>query len=292
MSILHVKQKLLFAMSSWKIPAYGEDDLENYAKINRDYTMLQGKGNFENEEAVAQCSSGDMNVEYLSYICEAKVRLRNLNMKFESGKKYLILGDAESGKEELLDILTRKISSYTGNVYLGQYNLKKLKRNQLGKILSVVSKDIPLIPGDIYGNVVLGDTFDEKNVRDSMGKVGLTEKNDHQEELQLERIDEYTDNEKKKISIARALVNNSSILILDETAGSEKNTSDYEIEELILNMREMTVLSVSHRITKSLMDKYDKVFVIDKGIVVEEGTFSELLLNNDYFYNLYVSNEA
>jgi ATP-binding cassette subfamily C protein len=125
-----------------------------------------------------------------------------------------------------------------------------------------------------------------------MGKVGLTEKNDHQEELQLERIDEYTDNEKKKISIARALVNNSSILILDETAGSEKNTSDYEIEELILNMREMTVLSVSHRITKSLMDKYDKVFVIDKGIVVEEGTFSELLLNNDYFYNLYVSNEA
>jgi len=108
----------------------------------------------------------------------------------------------------------------------------------------------------------------------------------------LERIDEYTDKEKKKISIARALVNNSSILILDETAGSEKNTSDYEIEELILNMREMTVLSVSHRITKSLMDKYDKVFVIDKGIVVEEGTFSELLPNNDYFYNLYVSNEA
>lgn len=292
MSILHVKQRFLFAVSSWKIPAFSEEDMENYAKEMRDYTMLQGEGNFGAEEAVALCNNGDLDLKYLNYSCGSRILLRNLNMKIEAGRKYLILGDADSGKEELMGILTRKINGYTGNVYVGKKNLRKIRPSSLRRIIAMVSKDIPIQKDTIYRNVVLDEIYEEKKVRDSMGKVGLTDNNDHMEELQMERIEEYTDNDKKKISIARALVNNSSILILDETAGSENNTSDYEIEELILNMREMTVLSVSHRLTKSLMDKYDKVFVLDKGTVVEEGTFSELLLNNDYFFNLYVSNEV
>ncbi len=123
-----------------------------------------------------------------------------------------------------------------------------------------------------------------------MGKVGLLNlENENGEVLEAE---ELSDIDKKRISIARALVNHSSILILDETAGSENNEQDYEIEELILNMREMTVLSISHRLTKSLMEKYDRIFILDQGHIVEEGTFSELLLNNDYFYNRYVSSET
>ncbi len=96
--------------------------------------------------------------------------------------------------------------------------------------------------------------------------------------------------DQRKTSIAKALVRNSSILVYEESEESPKN--DFEVEELILNMREMTVLSVSRQMTKSLMEKYDKIFVLDHECLVEEGTFNELLLHNEYFHNLYVSNET
>ncbi len=123
-----------------------------------------------------------------------------------------------------------------------------------------------------------------------MEKVRRHDKSIRLQDFLKENEEEYSLQEKRRTSIAKALVRNSSILVYDESDKSSK--SDFEVEELILNMREMTVLSVSRQITKSLMEKYDKIFVLDQECLVEEGTFSELLIHNEYFQNLYVSNET
>lgn len=97
---------------------------------------------------------------------------------------------------------------------------------------------------------------------------------------------------KPRTSIAEALVRNSSILLIDPMEESSIMPTKFAVEELILNMREMTVLSVSRKMSKSLMEKYDKIFVLDQESQVEEGTFNDLLMNNDYFHHLFVSNET
>lgn len=286
MSMLHVKEKILYVVTSIRNPVLLE---ESYNKQSSAYPMAPDRRNFKYEEAAVYGSQKELSIKNLSYKIGQDRILDSLNMSFLPKKKYLILGDMDSGVDALIGILTKKIQFYEGSVTINENNLKKINRKKLSGELSLISKDIPIEEGDLFHNVVLAENFGIDEIRENLGRVGLFTKEEG--EIKMER-QEYTDGERKRISVARALMNHSSILILDETAGSEKNESDYELEELILNMREMTVLSISHKLTKSLMEKYDRIFIMDKGSIVEEGSFSELLLNNDQFYKSYVSSET
>ncbi|HSR04464.1 MAG TPA: ATP-binding cassette domain-containing protein [Proteiniclasticum sp.] len=286
MSMLHVKEKILYVVTSIRSPVLLE---ESHKRHNFAYPMAPGRRNFNYEEAAVSGSQKELTITDLSCKIGQDKILDSLNMSFLPKKNYLILGDKDSGVDILLGILTKKIQFYEGTITINENNLRKINRNKLSGELSLISKDIPIEEGDFFHNVVLSKNFSKEKVRENLGRVGLLTKEEG--DLRMER-EEYTEGERKRISVARALMNHSSILILDETAGSEKNESDYELEELILNMREMTVLSISHKLTKSLMEKYDRIFIMDKGSVVEEGSFSELLLNNDQFYKSYVSTET
>lgn len=286
MSMLHMKEKILYVVTSIRNPVLLE---ESYYEQSSVYPMAPGRRNFKYEEAAVPGSQKEFTITDLCYIIGQDKILDNLNMSFLPKKKYLILGDKYSGVDVLLGILTKKIQFYEGAVTINNKNLRKINRNKLSGELSLISKDIPIEEGDFFHNVVLSKKFAKEKVRENLGRVGLLTREEG--DITMER-QEFTEGERKRISVARALMNHSSILILDETAGSEKNESDYELEELILNMREMTVLSISHKLTKSLMEKYDRIFIMDKGSVVEEGSFSELLLNNDQFYKSYVSSET
>lgn len=102
----------------------------------------------------------------------------------------------------------------------------------------------------------------------------------------------YDSRRKPKTSIAEALVRHSSILLIDPGEDSINVAKEFAVKELTLDIREMTVLSVSRKITQSLMEKYDKIFLLDQESQVEEGTFRELLLRNNYFQHLFISNET
>lgn len=285
MSILHAREKWFNVVSSMNYAFK-----ESYAAHERIYPLAPDRRNFDFEEAADHADQKSICMRKVNCIKEKKKILKDITIDIEPKKKYLVLGDEESGTEDLIRILTKEETSYEGNISIKDMDLRMIEDHLLRREISLISSSIPVIRGSLFDNVTIHGKYDWMKVRDSMGKVGLLNlENENGEVLEAE---ELSDIDKKRISIARALVNHSSILILDETAGSENNEQDYEIEELILNMREMTVLSISHRLTKSLMEKYDRIFILDQGHIVEEGTFSELLLNNDYFYNRYVSSET
>lgn len=293
MSIQQIKQKLLFAVF-----ALGSQEIEDTRK-RKTINEIGGKVSLTINDRLyldydvveKRASAPGMTIEGLSFAYEKnKMVLNDINMNIEKGKKYLIIGADGSGKSTLIDILLKKNSDYIGNVYIGKDDLKKVKTTELNNTISVVSSNVSILNDTIYNNVALDSNENDRKVWDSMGKVGL--RNNHDNLVNgTESNESFSNGDKKKISIARALVKNSSILVIDETTESSDNKVDYEIEELILNMREMTVLSFSRKLSKSLIDKYDKIFVLDQGRLVEEGTFSELLLNNEYFYRMYFANE-
>ena len=296
MSIQQIKQKLLFAVF-----ALGSQEIEDTRK-RKAINETRGNVSFTTNDRLfhdfdvmeKRATVPGMTIEGLSFAYEKnKMVLNDINMNIEKGKKYLIIGADGSGKSTLLDILLKKNRDYIGNVFLGKEDLKKVKSADLHNIISVVSSNVPILNDTIYNNVAMNSKDNDRKVWDSMGKVGLRNNKENlvNAENGTDLSESFSNGDKKKISIARALVKNSSILVIDETTESSDSKVDYEIEELILNMREMTVLTFSRKLSKSLIDKYDKIFVLDQGKLVEEGTFSELLLNNEYFYKMYFANE-
>ncbi|MGB4587918.1 MAG: ATP-binding cassette domain-containing protein [Clostridiaceae bacterium] len=296
MSIQQIKQKLIFA-----VLALGSQEIEDARKrktifeIGGNVSVTTNERSFLDYDVMEKKATVlGLTIEGLSFAYEKnKMVLNDINMNIEKGKKYLIIGADGSGKSTLLDILLKKNKDYIGNVFLGKDDLKKVKPTDLNNTISVVSSNVPIINDTIYNNVALNSNDNDRKVWDSMGKVGLRNNKENLVNAGngAESNESFSNGDKKKISIARALVKNSSILVIDETTESSDNKVDYEIEELILNMREMTVLSFSRKLSKSLIDKYDKIFVLDQGRLVEEGTFSDLLLNNEYFYKMYFANE-
>jgi len=93
--------------------------------------------------------------------------------------------------------------------------------------------------------------------------------------------------QKKRIAIARALIKNTPILILDEATSSLDNENAYNIENSILSLDELTCLVVTHKLNEEILSKYDKIIVLKNGQVEEIGKFDELISNQGYFYSLY-----
>ncbi len=285
MGKLHMRDSIVDIVTSFRKPFFS---LENYLEQSFAYPVALSRRNSNCEEAAACESQNEISIKEVSCKIGQDKILDRINMRFLPKKKYLVLGDQDSGVDALLSILTKNIQSYEGTVTINKNNLKKLSTNKLSKALSLISKETLTVGGSVSQNTQLKENYNAEIIRESLGKVGIFTKDEGDPRMESNyNIEE----DGKRLSVARALMNHSSILILDETSSSERNESDFEVEEMILNMREMTVLTISHRLSKSLMGKYDRIFVMENGSIVEEGSFSELLLNHDRFYRSYVSSE-
>ena len=93
--------------------------------------------------------------------------------------------------------------------------------------------------------------------------------------------------EKQRIAIARSLINKTKILILDESTSALDNETAYNLENSLLEIEELTLIVVTHKLIKSILNKYDEIIVMKEGMVIEKGTFDELIKQQNYFYNLY-----
>jgi len=93
--------------------------------------------------------------------------------------------------------------------------------------------------------------------------------------------------EKQRISIARALIKNTPVLLLDEATASLDSETSYEIESSILDIDDLTSIVVTHKLNQELLKRYDKIIVMENGNIIEEGNFYELIDKKGFFYNLY-----
>ena len=93
--------------------------------------------------------------------------------------------------------------------------------------------------------------------------------------------------EKQRISIARALIKNTPVLLLDEATASLDSETSYEIESSILDIEDLTSIVVTHKLNQELLKRYDKIVVMENGNIIEEGNFYELIDKKGFFYNLY-----
>ena len=217
--------------------------------------------------------------------------LKNINLSIKKGETVALVGQSGSGKSTLADLIARFYDVKIGAVKIDGENIKTLKITDVRTLMGIVNQESILFNDSILNNILLGNPAATKKEVESAAKVA----NAHEFIMQTNKG--YDTNigdsgvklsggQKQRISIARAILKNPPILILDEATSSLDTQSEKLVQDALNNlMKNRTSIVIAHRL--STIQHADKIIILHEGKVVEEGTRTELLTNNKYYKKLY-----
>ena len=217
--------------------------------------------------------------------------LKNISFDVNKGDMVAIVGASGSGKTTLVNLIPRFYDKISGNILIDDFDIKDLSRSNIRSLIGIVSQESILFNSSIKENIVLGDS-DENNYGRLKDSIDIANAQEFIEEFPEKLNYNVGDNgsnlsggQKQRIAIARAVYSNCPILILDEATSS----LDSESEKLVQNaidklMVDKTSIVIAHRL--STIQNADKIIVLDKGEIVEEGSHEQLLKNNSFYKKL------
>lgn len=251
--------------------------------------------NLENEsfEDFKQC----INVENVKFsYSKDRLALDNINLTFEKNKKYAIVGESGCGKSTLIKMIMRYYTKYEGNIVIDNKNLNSIYSSDLYKNISMIQQNVFMFDDSIKENIKLfSNRSDDEVIKscDRAGLMGLINRlGNGIDSLVGENGNRLSGGEKQRVAIARALINKAKVLILDESTSALDNETAYNLEKSLLELKDLTMIVVTHKLIKSLLISYDEIIVMKDGKVIEIGNFEKLINLKGYFYSLYyIQNE-
>ena len=216
----------------------------------------------------------------------------NLNMAINAQEKVALIGRSGAGKSTLINMMIRLYAPHAGNIYLDGIDLTDIRLASLRSNIAYVSQETFLFNETVRYNLCYGL---QKEVAD---KVLINTLKRAQAWDFIEKMPNGLDTflgdrglmlsggEKQRISLARALLKNAPILILDEATSSLDTEAEYKIQQMLDNLiKEKTVVVIAHRL--STVEKMDRIIVLDRGMIKEKGTHRELLAERGLYAQLY-----
>lgn len=217
--------------------------------------------------------------------------LKDISFKIKAGEMAAFVGSTGAGKSTILDLLPRFYDVTGGAITIDGYDIRDVTLESLRRQIGIVSQDIILFNNTVAYNIAYGSSVKDFNAIQSAAKAG------HAHEFILELPDKYetvigdqgdmlSGGQKQRIAIARALLINPAILILDEAASALDAESEMLVQKAIDNLAgKRTILVAAHRLGTIM--KANHIFVMEDGKIVESGTSEELLSINGRFRELY-----
>jgi len=263
------------------------------AAAERIYEVLDTKNTITDNESskiVKQLNNKiDFNIKSFKY--ENINILSEVNFSIKKGSKIALVGKSGSGKSTIADLLARFYDLDDGNITIDNLDIKNIKLSSLRSLMGIVSQESILFNDSIYNNIKLGDS---KATEEDIVNAA---KNANAHDFIMQSEDGYHTNignlgeklsggQKQRISIARAILKNPEILILDEATSSLDSESEKLVQEAISKlMKDRTSLVIAHRLS-TIIDA-DEIIFLDKGLILERGTHLELIKNNMSYKKLH-----
>lgn len=215
--------------------------------------------------------------------------LKDLDVQFDAGKSYAIVGGSGSGKSTLLNLLMGSSSNYQGEICIDGVSIKNIESESLYQLMTSVQQNVFVFNDTIRNNVTMFHEFPDKEVTLALERSGLSEFIEKRGEDFVcgENGANLSGGERQRISIARALLRKSPILLVDEATAALDAATARAVSFSILNLVGMTRIVVTHRLEEAILRHYDKILVMKNGTICEQGNFDTLMQQKGQFYSLF-----
>ena len=220
---------------------------------------------------------------------EGKEILHDINAEFAAGKSYAIVGGSGSGKSTLLNLLMNPGADYSGQIRMDGRELRTIDPDAIFGIISLIQQNVFVFNASIRDNVTMFRDFSQEELDRAVRQAHLDELINERggDTLCGENGCALSGGEKQRISIARSLLKNSSVLLADEATSALDPKTAWQVSEDILDQSGMTRIVVTHSLEEELLKRYDGIMVLKDGRIEETGTFNELMERKGYFYALF-----
>jgi ATP-binding cassette, subfamily B, bacterial MsbA len=267
---------------------------EGIAAAKRIYEIIDQKNEIYHDENAPSLKLNNASIEFknISFTYpDGTHALKNLSAKIEGGTKVGLVGISGSGKTTFLNLIPRFFHLKNGSIFIDNQNINDINLNSLRKEISLVSQDVILFDDTIRANILYGNAFaSNEEIIDACkfaAAQDFVEKLPNKYETIIgENGIKLSGGQKQRLSIARAILKNSSIILLDEATSSLDSESESVIQKAIENLtKNKTTIIIAHRL--STVMNCDKILVFENGQIIEEGKHAFLVNNSSTYKKLY-----
>lgn len=246
---------------------------------------------FEGTASMTSNLSGDITFHDVSYRYGfGTYTLSDLNLTIKQGEKVSLVGISGSGKTTLAKMIVNFYEPNQGNIRLGNMDLKMIDKKQLRQYINYLPQQSYIFSGSIVDNLTLGASPDITQ-EDILMACQIAEIRSDIEAMPLGYQTELSDGaglsggQKQRLALARALLTQAPILILDEATSGLDVLTEKKVINNLMQLTDKTIIFVAHRL--SIAKQVDRVLVLDKGKLIEEGSHQELINKQGFYYHLF-----
>lgn len=228
---------------------------------------------------------------YFTYPGSSEPALKNINFTVKRGQKVAIVGPSGAGKSTIVKLITQFYRPTKGNILINGRDISEFTLKSLRKYISIVTQGSTLFNTSIRENILYGtEEVDDNKLREvasiAYADAFIENLPDGYDTIVRERGNALSEGQKQRIIIARALLKNPELLILDEATSALDTESEFLVRKAIENLlKGRTAIIIAHRLTTIL--NADKIIVLDRGEIVDQGIHEELLSRCDLYKKLY-----
>ena len=233
---------------------------------------------------------GNINFNNVNFSYDKQTVLKNINLKIESGKKTAFVGLSGSGKSTIINLLLRFYNNYSGSIKIDNNDIKSLSLFDLRENISLITQETLLFNESIFDNIKYGNlTCSDEKVYEIANISGVNKFADSlPDKLQTvvgESGIKLSGGQRQRIAIARALIKDAPILVMDEATSSLDNLTEKEIQDALDKlMNEKTKIIIAHRL--STIKNADIIYTIENGIIENQGNHDYLIKNSAVYQKL------
>ncbi|APR01589.1 ABC transporter family protein [Clostridium botulinum] len=215
----------------------------------------------------------------------------NISLRIDRNKKYAIVGGSGCGKSTLVKLMLGYYSDFNGDIKFDGNSIKNLDIEQLNKMISIIHQNVYMFDKTIKDNICLYKEFSKEQINNVLNLSGankfIEETTNGLNYLVGENGSNLSGGQRQRIAIARALIQQTPILVLDEGTSAIDMQTAYDIESKLLSIENLTLITITHKMSEELLSLYDEIIYMENGQIVERGNLRELLDKKDKFFKFY-----